>query len=157
MSAPTNNPPSSADPGQSTIAIERLIMLIDELLAVVGEENHVLATGFPASLSKQTARKNELADQFDRWVKEVAAQPFSIRVCAPDLQGTLMARLARLRTIMDENIDRLRAAMEASQRRVEAVMMAIRGDIAAASPYCANGRVQNDRVRGMCTNLSVHV
>ena len=79
-------------------------------VTVVVEENAILARGLPASLSPQTARKHELADQFELWVKDVAAHPISIRTCSPDLQQALMDRIGRLRTCMDENIDRLRAA-----------------------------------------------
>ena len=42
---------------------------------------------------------------------------------------------------MDENLVRLRAAIEASNRRIEAVMQAIREQIAAVSPYGASGRL----------------
>jgi hypothetical protein len=42
---------------------------------------------------------------------------------------------------MDENMVRLRAAIEASQRRIDAVMVAIREQISDSSPYNAKGRV----------------
>jgi hypothetical protein len=41
---------------------------------------------------------------------------------------------------MDENLVRLRAAIDASNRRIEAVMQAIREQIASVSPYGAGGR-----------------
>jgi hypothetical protein len=41
---------------------------------------------------------------------------------------------------MDENVMRLRAAIEASNRRIEAIMQAIREQIASVSPYGAAGR-----------------
>jgi hypothetical protein len=42
---------------------------------------------------------------------------------------------------MDENMTRLRAAIEASQRRIDAVMAAIREQISDNSPYNAKGRI----------------
>jgi hypothetical protein len=140
---------------EAAVTIERLIALIDELLAVIAEENQVLARGLPASLSTQTARKHELADRFELWVKDVAARPIRIASCDQDLQQALMDRIARLRAGMDENMDRLRAAMEASRRRIETVMQAIRSEIASASPYGPNGQVRDKRSGGSFCNLSV--
>ena len=57
------------------------------------------------------------------------------------LQGKILARLEQLRLVMDENVLRLRAAIEASQRRIDAVMAAIREQVADNSPYGANGRI----------------
>ncbi|WP_376701149.1 hypothetical protein [Bradyrhizobium australiense] len=51
-------------------------------------------------------------------------------------------RAKQLRMTMDENITRLRAAIEASQRRIDAVMAAIREQISDNSPYGSNGRVK---------------
>jgi hypothetical protein len=56
-----------------------------------------------------------------------------------------LQRTTQLRERMAENIDRLQAAMEASRRRVEAVMSAIRQHAAADSTYGANGRVAAPR------------
>jgi hypothetical protein len=154
MSATTTRS-TSAPAGDAVATVECLIVMIDELLSVVAEENRILARGLPASLSPQTARKQELAGRFERWVKDVSACPVSIRSCDPNLQHALTDRIGRLRSGMDENIQRLRAAMEASRRRIDAVMQAIRGEIASASPYGANARVQDSRVRPSYCNFSV--
>jgi hypothetical protein len=69
-------------------------------------------------------------------------------LCTPDraLQENVLRRIECLRTSMDENMIRLRAAIEASQRRIDAVMAAIREQISDSSPYNANGRVQGQSV-----------
>ena len=51
----------------------------------------------------------------------------------------LLDRILQLRGAMDENLVRLRAAIEASNRRIDAVMQAIREQLAGASPYGAGG------------------
>jgi hypothetical protein len=140
---------------ETAAMVGRLISLIDELLAVIGEENLILARGLPASLSPQTGRKNALAQQFEKWVKEVAARPVSLHSCDPALQDRLMDRIGRLRAAMDENMLRLRAAMEASRRRIETVMQAIRSEISSSSPYAADGQVRAKRNGGSLCNLSV--
>ena len=43
---------------------------------------------------------------------------------------------------MDENVERLRAAIDATRRRVDAVMRAIRDQVAPSGSYQADGRMQ---------------
>ena len=57
------------------------------------------------------------------------------------LQHKVLARIDGLRLSMDENMTRLRAAIEASQRRIDAVMAALREQISDNSPYGASGRI----------------
>lgn len=56
---------------------------------------------------------------------------------------------------MDENVTRLRAAIEASQRRIDAVMAAIREQISDNAPYGANGRIsaRSPRMRDLIVGL----
>jgi hypothetical protein len=120
--------------------VRTLIALIDELIAVVAEENMELAKGLPASRSKQLDDKNRLAALFEQRVAECAAQTMSLNVHDRILREQLMERILNLRAAMDENLVRLRAAIDASNRRIEAVMQAIREQIASVSPYGAGGR-----------------
>ncbi|WP_315779811.1 MULTISPECIES: flagellar protein FlgN [unclassified Bradyrhizobium] len=120
--------------------VRTLIALIDELIAVVSEENAELAKGLPASRSKQLDDKNRLAGLFEQRVADCARQTASLDVRDRVLREQLMEHILDLRSAMDENLVRLRAAIEASNRRIEAVMQAIREQIANASPYGASGR-----------------
>jgi len=126
---------------ESARRIEELIELIDALIDVVAAENTALAIGLPASQSRHTEVKTRLAEHFELWVGEVAAR--RVRLPAGDraLQAKFAGRIESLRESMDENLIRLRAAIEASQRRIEAVMGAIREQMAGASPYGAGGRI----------------
>jgi hypothetical protein len=121
--------------------IEDLVELIDTLVDVINEENVVLAMGLPASQSRLTQRKMVLAEQFEKWVAEVSMR--RVLLCTPDraLQEKVLRRIECLRCSMDENMIRLRAAIEASQRRIDAIMAAIREQIADNSPYGSNGRI----------------
>jgi hypothetical protein len=121
--------------------IEDLIELIDALIDVVTEENIALAMGLPASQSRHTERKLQLADLFEIWVKDVAMKNRLLHTPNRQLQQRVLARIEDLRASMDENMTRLRAAIEASQRRIDAVMSAIRAQISDNSPYSAGGRV----------------
>jgi hypothetical protein len=121
--------------------IEDLVELIDALIDVVVEENVALAMGLPASQSRLTARKLVLAEQFEKWVVEVSMRRLLLHTQDRALQAKVLQRIESLRCSMDENMVRLRAAIEASQRRIDAVMAAIREQISDNSPYNARGRV----------------
>ncbi|UZE49960.1 flagellar protein FlgN [Rhodopseudomonas sp. P2A-2r] len=135
-----NNSPRHAVATTDGRRIEDLIELIDALIDVVTEENIALAMGLPASQSQHTARKLELADLFEMWVKEVSMKNLLHTPNRP-LQQKVLGRIDRLRVSTDENMTRLRAAIEASQRRIDAVMNAIRAQISDNSPYGASGRI----------------
>jgi hypothetical protein len=133
--------------------VKSLIVLIDELIAVVVEENAELAKGLPASRLRQVDEKNRLADLFGERVAECAVKSVSLNVEDRRLREQLMERISRLRGAMDENLVRLRAAIEASNRRIEAVMQAIREQIASASPYGAAGRRSTARAVSCGTDV----
>jgi flagellar biosynthesis/type III secretory pathway chaperone len=126
-------------------AAEHLIAVIDELIVVVVEENASLARGLPSALSALTKRKNELADELERWASDVASRKLDIRSCSDVLRQTYVGRVKVLRVVMDENVDRLRTAIDASRRRIDAVMQAIRREVGTASMYNADGRARETR------------
>ncbi len=125
--------------------VKQVIAIVDELSVVIKEENQILARGMPASLSMSVTRKNELADAFEQCVKEVAEQQLFARVTDEKLRRRLLDRIKMLHDVMAENVTRLRAAMDASRRRIDAVMRAIRTEVSGASPYGPNGRLRDSR------------
>jgi hypothetical protein len=151
MKPATNIQVSPAGPAEE--GVKTLIALIDELIAVVAEENIELSKGLPASRLKQVDEKNRLAGVFEQRVAECAAQAASLNVKDRYLREQLMERIASLRAAMDENLMRLRAAIDASNRRIEAVMQAIREQIASVSPYGAAGRRAPTRSVSCTTNV----
>lgn len=137
----TRSPPLQPALPTGGSRIEDLVELIDQLIDVVTEENIALAMGLPASQSRHTSRKLELSKSFESWVKQVSMK--NVLLTTPDrgLQTKVLASIERLRVVMDENVTSLRAAIEASQRRIDAVMAAIREQISDKSPYGGNGRI----------------
>jgi hypothetical protein len=133
--------------------VRTLIALIDELIAVVSEENAELAKGLPASRSKQLDDKNRLAAMFEQRVAACAAHTNKLDVQDSVLREQLMERILNLRVAMDENLVRLRAAIDASNRRIEAVMQAIREQIASVSPYGASGHRTTTPALSCSTNV----
>lgn len=138
-------------------AAEHLIAVVDELIEVVVEENALLARGLPASLSTLTRRKNELADELERWASDVATRKLDIRSCSGALRQTYIDRVQVLRTVMDENVERLRTAIEASRRRIDAVMQAIRSEVGSTSMYSADGRAREAQHNQSLCGVAVSV
>jgi hypothetical protein len=146
---------SSGQVADARAVAERAIGVIDELIAVIGEENGILARGMPSSLAGPAARKSRLADELARLSDAALAQGLGLPVRDDALRRRLDDRRHALRASMAENSERLRAAMEASRRRIEAVMRAVRADAAASSPYGANGRVRGPGATSVGTTIRV--
>ena len=136
--SPNLVPAANADPDT---ALSGAIALIDELVRVIECENETLGRGFPASLVGTTTRKNALGAAFEVWVMSVRSRTVDLSHCDENLRAQLVARTKVLNEAVSENVDRLRAAIDASHRRLDALMRAIREDIAQSAPYGANGRV----------------
>jgi hypothetical protein len=139
MMRPMSRMPDGVDP-RIEAAAEKLIGLIDEFIAVVTQENAMLAQGLPASLSSVTKQKHMLADAFELWVKAAQEREFRIDALSEPTRKAFVTRLEAFQHAMSENLARLEAAMEASRRRIDAVMTAIRTEMTNASPYGANGK-----------------
>lgn len=128
-------------------SIKDLLKLIDSLIEVVSEENAALAKGLPASQSRHTEMKIQLGDQFEKWVVDVSMR--NVLLCSPNrsLQEKVLQRIGSLSAAMDENMIRLRAAIAASQRRIDAVMAALREQMLESSPYNAKGCINAHSAR----------
>jgi hypothetical protein len=146
-------PSIQASPVAGEDGVKTLIALIDELIAVVVEENVELSKGLPASRLKQVEEKSRLAGVFEQRVAACTAHAANLNVKDRILREQLMGKIGELRTAMDENLIRLRAAIDASNRRIEAVMQAIREQIASVSPYGAAGRRTPNRSVSCGTNV----
>lgn len=120
-----------AEAPSADVIVTKVIALVEELIALIGEENRALARGMPASLAGSTRRKTALAEDFERWVMHVDRHRICGKVADPALRQRLVERITVLQTAMDENVAQLRRAIAASQRRVDAIMRVIREEIAS--------------------------
>lgn len=124
-------------------AARELAALMEEFIAVVRDENAMLARGLPASVSSVSERKNELAGAFERWVKAAESRTLRLEAAPSPVRKQFLERLQLFQATMNENVARLEAAIEASRRRIDAVMSAIRQEMVEVSPYGANGKVRS--------------
>ena len=123
-------------------AAHKLISLIEDFIIVVREENAMLGRGMPASVSSVTVRKVELADALDRWGAAARQGEFRIEMATGAVRELFTERLTLFQQLMNENMTQLEAAIEASRRRIDAVMDAIRQEMSDGSSYGANGQAR---------------
>ena len=82
---------------------------------------------------------------------KLKAEQVSIQTSDEKLRAKFKDRMDLLKVEMDENIVRLKAAIEASRRRIEAVMLAIREQVSDSAPYTPVGRATRTMTLG--TNI----
>lgn len=108
--------------------------VIDDLIAVIAEENQALAAGFPAGLVQTVDRKQALSEEYAHLWQTLSQSLPHLRQADPQAVDLLIRRVRTLRAVADENMIRLEAAMQDSRRRVEAVLAALRPGSGSASP-----------------------
>jgi len=111
-------------------AIDDLDALIAELIAVIDDENALLASGMPASLAATTGRKSNLASNIEASLKAIsAAGPVT-----DEERAYLDQRVGFVQRLAQENLSRLAGAIGASRRRIAAVVAAVRDDSLSTTP-----------------------
>ena len=107
-------------------AIMELFDVMDELKDVIAAENDLLDIGMPAALSELSEIKTQLAEDFQELSSEVLADYAAEIAADPALGRRIMEAGMELRALTQANLERLSSAVNATRRRIEAVMMAIR-------------------------------
>lgn len=121
------------------VSITAMIELLEQLSDVIGEENHHLQSGLPASVSSNVSRKSVLASKLERWVGAVKTNEIVIAKATPVLREKLVAGGISLEGVMSENATRLTAAIDATRHRISAVMYAMREQGQRAGGYGETG------------------
>ena len=110
--------------------------LIDRLVAVIDDENALLAGGMPASLAATTGVKSNLAGSIEEHLKALgAAGPVTDAE-----RAYLDERVGVVQSKARDNLSRLAGAIGASRRRIAAVVAAVRETSAVAPVYGRSGR-----------------
>ncbi|WP_019647167.1 hypothetical protein [Novispirillum itersonii] len=114
--------------------------VIDALIAVMMEENAALAAGVPAALVHTVDEKQQLSEEYARLWETLSLSLPHLRQADPQAVDLLVRRVRMLRAVADENMARLEEAMQASRRRVQAVLTALRQDAGGMQTGPAPGR-----------------
>ncbi|WP_316858540.1 flagellar export chaperone FlgN [uncultured Cohaesibacter sp.] len=107
-------------------AIDQAIKVADELIRVAGEENQRLESGRPVTLDDLLVRKQKLSSEFDAFFKQFKAEREAFLYASDDKFNALQDRVQILAQTFMENANNLSQAMSANERRINAIMRAIR-------------------------------
>lgn len=124
--------------------------LIDQLIAVIDNENALLASGMPASLATTTGTKSNLAGSIEEHLRALgAAGPVT-----PGERAYLDERVGLVQSKARDNLSRLAGAISASRRRIAAVVAAVRETgTATGSVYGRTGNRIADAPSGRASLL----
>lgn len=123
--------------------------MIDELIAIIDDENALLASGMPASLAATTGAKSNLASRIEEYLRTLGAGSVT-----PEERAYLDGRVGLVQSKARDNLSRLAGAIGASRRRIAAVVEAVREAGTAAAPsYGRNGSRVSDAPSGRSSLL----
>lgn len=105
---------------------EDIIELAERLCTVLSAENDALAQRRMARVQALQDDKENLSRRYVQAMAAVAEQPDLLRRTAPPQRERLTALAARMDELMTGNARLLQAAMESSQRLVDAVINAVK-------------------------------
>lgn len=117
--------------------MQELRSIIAELSETLREENSLLRLGMPVSESLQRPRRRQLSVAYAKTWHYVKANGWHEDDAIADEIDELFAAASDLDALARENARHLNAAVQASQRRIEAVMGAIHDQESTNSPYTA--------------------
>lgn len=121
--------------------IGRTIALVEQLTAVLDDENRMLAAGGQHSLLDHISQKTALSVKLETAMSGVHDGTFPIDLASENLRETLVQSTQMLSMAMRENVVRLKAAIEVSGWRVNAIMSALREQAEIESSYSADGKL----------------
>ncbi|WP_319411761.1 hypothetical protein [uncultured Cohaesibacter sp.] len=123
-------------------AIDRAILVADDLIRIAAEENQRLESGRPTSLDDLLVRKQKLTMEFDAFFKSFKAERETFLYASEEKFNALQDRIQILAHSFMENASNLNRAKSANERRISAIMRAIRDnqDASALPSYGSTGR-----------------
>ncbi len=134
--------PVIPDAANDRLASE-LLAVVTELSGVIADENDILSRGIPASVVETLDRKLALTEVYEElWERMDETGEGCGFSTESDLSRDLMDAVRHLRDVTSENLDRLEEAVDASKRRVDAVMAAMQEiERNTTTGYTADGDV----------------
>jgi flagellar biosynthesis/type III secretory pathway chaperone len=106
--------------------LKEFVGVMDKLKAIIETENEFLERGMPATLLATTKRKSILSREYGALSAELLDQQAEALMADPALPVKLVAAGAELQAMSAENRDLLERAVNATRRRVDSVMEAVK-------------------------------
>jgi flagellar biosynthesis/type III secretory pathway chaperone len=130
-----------SNPIQNELVIADLMTVMSDLIAIVESENDLLHRGLPATLSDYADRKEILTNQFTNLSRGVLLTCRDELAEDDDLRSQIVSTGQVLKSLTQENMRLLRGAMDATRRRINSVMTAIRAEGGTQGVYSARGTI----------------
>lgn len=135
--------------------VTSLMAVMHELTALLREENDLLRRGMPAQAAARTNRKVDLSNSYTELMMLARYRYLADIKADPGLREPLLAISHELDGLSRENLTRLEAAMQATRRRIESVMKAIKVQDRRNRPYGADGQNTASRVLSHRANYRI--
>jgi len=126
MNARPNDPQSNVEINNDHSAVSDFVGVMGRLQAVIAQENDLLNRGLPASVIETIELKAALSKEFGAKGDELVAGDTGKELQGTALQEKLLTATAQLYAMTEENRQLLSRALDATRRRVDKVMDAIR-------------------------------
>ncbi len=121
--------------GNRDAAVSEFVGVLGELKALIAEENSLLSQGLPASMLETIDQKEQLSAKYGALGNDLVDHAAGRILSDAALQEKLLAATTQLVSMSEKNRQLLSNALDATRRRVDKVMEAIRlCDDAGQSP-----------------------
>jgi hypothetical protein len=148
-------PPTPKAPPQAPLspegaqgAIDELIKMAGRLVGMMDQETALLDQMKVAAIVDGQAEKDRLARTFETKLRALAGDKAAVKALAPALRAEFEAAMARFRASMANNERALRAARDANERVVKAIVDAAQAQAAPRHAYSAAGTLGGANGRG---------
>jgi hypothetical protein len=160
--APAVKPPAQPAPAPlsaeaATGTVDELIRLAGRLVGMMDQETALLDQMKVAAIADGQAEKDRLARQFESRLRALAADRAALKALAPALREEFGRAMAGFRTSLAANERALRAARDANERVVKAIVDAAQAQAAPRHAYSAAGTLggSNGRDRAAPTPIAL--
>lgn len=145
-----------ADGGDETAStVAALMAVMRDLADLLREENALLRRGLPAQAVAGTNRKADLANDYAELMMLARFRHLDAIKATPELRLPLLDVSRELDSLSQENMMRLEAAMQATRRRIESVMNAVRAHDRRGRPYGAQGQATGSALLSRRANYRI--
>ncbi|MCK6453891.1 MAG: hypothetical protein L6R19_24000 [Alphaproteobacteria bacterium] len=121
--------------------VDDLIETSARLIELMEQETLLLKAMKASEIGKGQAEKDRLARSFEAKLRQLAGDAPAMAALAPALRQELGGAMGRFRATMRANELALRAAREANERVVRAILDAAQSQAAPAHAYSASGKL----------------
>ena len=123
----------------ATGPVNDLIVLSERLAELMSEENELLRAMRPGEIAGLQESKANLSRAYEERMRRLAVEPDHVRRLDPETKATLRRATERLNRAVARNRIALKAAKEANERLIRAIVNAVQEQQQNLDVYTASG------------------